>query len=86
MIESGYPDFVFGTDTALLAPAKTPPEILTWLETETVKVVSTPDIKDKLYKAGFQARPKGGQVAWARLTKEIATFKDIIQKANIQKM
>lgn len=86
MIESGYPDFVFGTDTALLAPAKTPPEILKWLETETVNVMSTPEMKKKLYKAGFQVQPKGGEVAWARLTKEIATFKDIIQKANIQKM
>ena len=86
MIESGYPDFVFGTDTALLAPSKTPPEIRNWLERETVKVMSSPDMKDKLYKAGFLVQPKGGQVAWARLAKEIATFKDIIEKANIQKM
>jgi tripartite-type tricarboxylate transporter receptor subunit TctC len=86
MIEAGYPDFVFGTDFALLAPAKTPPEIRQWLETETVKVLSTADMKDKLYKAGFLVRPKGGQVAWDRLSNEIATFKDIIQKANIQKM
>ena len=86
MIESGYPNFIFGTDTALLAPSKTPPEIRNWLETETVKVLSTPDMKERLYKAGFLVRPKGGQVAWDRLSNEIATFKDIIQKANIQKM
>jgi tripartite-type tricarboxylate transporter receptor subunit TctC len=86
MVESGYENFVFGTDTALLAPSKTPPEIRNWLETETVKVLSTPDMKEKLYKAGFLVRPKGGQVAWDRLSKEIATFKDIIQKANLQKM
>jgi tripartite-type tricarboxylate transporter receptor subunit TctC len=86
MIESGYEDFVFGTDTALLAPSKTPPEIRNWLETETVKVLSAPDMKEKLYKAGFLVRPKGGQVAWDRLSKEIVTFKDIIQKANLQKM
>ena len=68
------------------APAKAPPEVVKWLETETIKVLSTPDMKEKLYKAGFQARPKGGADAWARLGKEITMFKDIIQKAGIQKM
>jgi tripartite-type tricarboxylate transporter receptor subunit TctC len=86
MVESGYDNFVFGTDTALLAPSKTPPEIVKWLEAETVKVLSSPDMKEKLFKAGFVARPKGGQTAWARLASEITTFKDIVDKAQIQKM
>ena len=86
MIESGYDNFVFGTDTALLAPAKTPPEVVKWLETETIKVLSNPDIKEKLYKAGFQARPLGGAHAWARLMQEIKTFKNVINQAGIQKM
>jgi hypothetical protein len=41
---------------------------------------------EKLYKAGFQVRPKGGADAWARLTKEIKTFKTIIDQAGIKKM
>jgi tripartite-type tricarboxylate transporter receptor subunit TctC len=86
MVESGYDNFVFGTDTALLAPSKTPPEIVKWLEAETAKVLTSPDIRDKLFKAGFVARPKGGQTAWARLANEITTFKDIVEKAQIQKM
>lgn len=86
MLEQGYPDFVFGTDTALLAPSKTPTPIVKWLETATIKVMSTQDMKEKLYKAGFLVRPKGGQAAWDRLANEIVTFRDIIQKANIQKM
>ena len=86
MLEQGYPDFVFGTDTALLAPSKTPPEILNWLETETIKVMSTQDMKDKLYKAGFLVRPEGGAHAWARLSKEIKAFKAIIDQAGIQRM
>lgn len=86
MVEEGYKDFVFGTDTALLAPSKTPPQIRQWLETETVKVLADPDFKQKLYKAGFLARAEGGAVAWARLEKEIATFKDIIDKAGIKEM
>ena len=42
-------------------------------------------MKEKLYKAGFQVRPKGGDDAWARVTKEIGMFKDIIDQAGIQR-
>ena len=40
MVEAGYKDFVFATDSALLAPAKTPPEAVKWLEKETLKVLA----------------------------------------------
>ena len=86
MQESGYKDFVFATDTVLLAPAKTPPEHVKWLESETLKVLTTPDMKEKLYKAGFLVRPKGADAAWARVTKEIGVFKQIIEQAGIKKL
>jgi tripartite-type tricarboxylate transporter receptor subunit TctC len=86
MVEAGYKDFVFATDTVLLAPAKTPPEAISWIEKETLKVLDTADMKEKLFKAGFQVRPKGAKDAWARVTKEIDIFKDVIEKAGIQKL
>ena len=86
MQETGYKDFVFATDTVLLAPAKTPPEIVSWLETETLKVLGTPDMKEKLYKSGFQVRPKGAKDAWKRVTHEIDLFKGIIEQAGINKL
>ena len=86
MEEAGYKDFVFATDMALLAPAKTPPETVKWIETETVKVMSTPQMKEKLFKAGFLVRPKGGKEAWARMTKEMTVFTDIINSAHIPKL
>jgi len=86
MIESGYKDFVFATDTVLLAPAKTPPEIIKWLETETLKVLGTQEMKEKLYASGFQVRPKGADAAWTRVTKEIDLFRSIIEQAGIQKL
>ena len=39
MQEAGYKDFVLATDTLMLAPAKTPPEIVNWLENEMLKVL-----------------------------------------------
>jgi len=86
MVEAGYKDFVFATDTVLLATAKTPPEAVAWLEKETLKVLGTDAMKERLFKQGFQVRPKGGKDAWARVTKEIDMFKDIIDKAGIKKM
>ena len=86
MLESGYKDFVFATDTVLLAPAKTPPEAIKWIETETLKVLGTAEMKEKLYKAGFQVRAKGAKDAWTRVTKEIDMFKNIIDQAGIAKL
>jgi len=86
MVEAGYKDFVFATDTVLLAPAKTPPDTIKWLEAETLKVLSTPEMKDKLYQAGFLVRAKGADAAWARVTKEIDLFKNIIEQAGIKKL
>jgi tripartite-type tricarboxylate transporter receptor subunit TctC len=86
MEEAGYKDFVFATDMVLLAPAKTSPADVKWLEAETLKVLKTPEMKDKLYRAGFMVRPEGAAAAWTRVTKEIVEFKDIIDKAGIKKL
>jgi tripartite-type tricarboxylate transporter receptor subunit TctC len=86
MIESGYLDFVFATDALLMAPAKTPPENVKWLETETLKVLNTKDMKDKMYQNGFLVRPKGADAAWARVTREMDTFKGVVDQAGIKKL
>jgi tripartite-type tricarboxylate transporter receptor subunit TctC len=86
MQELGYKDFVFPTDMVLLAPAKTPPDIVAWVEKEMLKVLSTPEMKEKLYKSGFTVRPKGAKGAWARVTKEIGQFKEIIDTAGFPKI
>jgi hypothetical protein len=43
-------------------------------------------MKEKLYKAGFQVRPKGAAACWTRVTKEIDMFRGIIDQAGIPKM
>ena len=86
MEEIGYKDFVFAVDCVLLAPAKTPPESVKWLETETLKVLAAPVTSEKLVKAGFQVRVKGADAAWARVMKEVDMFKKIIDQAGVQKL
>jgi tripartite-type tricarboxylate transporter receptor subunit TctC len=86
MQEEGYKDFVFATDTVLLAPSKTPPDAIKWMEAETLKVLATQEMKDKLYKAGFQVRPKGAADAWKRVMKEVEMFREVIEQAGIKKL
>ena len=43
-------------------------------------------MKEKLFKAGFQVRPKGADAAWARVSKEVGMFKEIIDQAGIPKL
>ena len=86
MVQAGYKDFVFAVDCALLAPAKTPPEAVKWLEAETLKVLQSKDIQDKLHKAGFLVRAQGADACWKRVNKEIVQFRDIIETAHIKKM
>jgi hypothetical protein len=49
-------------------------------------VLGTPEMKEKLYKAGFLVRLKGADAAWARVTSEVAKFRDIINQAGIKKI
>lgn len=86
MQEAGFKDFVFATDCVLMAPAKTPADIVKWVEAETIKVLSSSEMKERLFKAGFQVRPVGQKEAWARITKEIDLFRDVIDQAKMKKL
>ena len=86
MEEQGFKDFVFATDTALLAPASTPSEIVRRIEKETLGVLARPDIREKLLTAGFQVHATDGKTCLERLVKEMTMFRDIIIQAGIQKL
>jgi tripartite-type tricarboxylate transporter receptor subunit TctC len=84
MLEAGYKDFVFETYTALLAPAKTPPEIVSRLEQETLTILRRPAMGAKLSELGFEIQAKDGKDHMARVAKEVPMFKEIIAQAGIK--
>jgi tripartite-type tricarboxylate transporter receptor subunit TctC len=86
MAEAGYNDFVFETYCALLAPAKTPPEIVAQLEKVSLGILAKKDIQEKLTKAGFEVTAKTGKGHMERVAKEIPMFKKIIEDAGIKKL
>src|SRR5436190_22991065 len=75
MVEAGYPDFVFETYTALMAPAKTPPEIVARLEKVALDILAKPDMKDKLTQAGFEVTAKTGKGHMERVAMEVPMYK-----------
>jgi tripartite-type tricarboxylate transporter receptor subunit TctC len=86
MLEAGYKDFVFDTYTALMAPAKTPPEIVGRLEKVALDILAKPDMREKLTKAGFEVTARDGKGHMARVAKEVPMFRDIIAQAGIKRL
>jgi tripartite-type tricarboxylate transporter receptor subunit TctC len=86
MAEAGYKDMPFANNTALMAPAGAPPEIVKWLETQTLKVLASPETEDKLHKAGFRANAESGDAAWKRYVGDIEVFKSILKQAGVKKL
>ena len=84
MVEAGYRDFVFETYTALLAPARTPPEIVSLLERETLAILRRPEMRGKLAELGFEVQARDGKGHMARVTKEVPMFREIITQSSIK--
>ncbi len=78
--ESGVPGFEAETWFGLLAPAGTPPEIVKRLNTDVLKALTKPDVKDKLGSLGltiagstperFSAYIKSEYGKWAKVIKD----------------
>jgi tripartite-type tricarboxylate transporter receptor subunit TctC len=86
MVEAGFNDFVFETYCALLAPVKTPPEIVAKLEKTALDVLAKSDVKEKLTAAGFEITAKTGKGHMERVAKEVPMYKKIIEDAGIKKL
>jgi len=57
MAEAGLPDFEVSSWNGVLAPARTPPEVIARLNQELVRILATQDIKDRF--AAQAAEPVG---------------------------
>src|SRR5215210_2087365 len=60
-IEQGYPDFVMGNWTGIVAPAKTPKAVIDKLAAEITRIIRTPEMSQKLVEMGVD--PMGGTPA-----------------------
>lgn len=82
--ESGLPGFASEDWQGILAPAKTPPEIVAKLNAELQRVLEHQDIKDKLLVGGFEVRTSTPE-AFAELIKvETAKWAKVVKAARIK--
>lgn len=86
MAEAGFGDFVLENYVGLMAPAKTPPEIVARLEKETLAILNNPEVRTKLVQSGFKVEARTGRDHRARIDREVSLYRDIITKAGIKRL
>ena len=84
MIELGYPDFVTDNFQGFLAPAKTPPDIVATLSKASIEILRDEKIAAQLRASGLDVVASTPEQFGERIRAELAKWKDVIAKANIQ--
>ena len=82
--ESGVPGFEASTAFGVLAPAHTPAAVITRLSQEIVRILQTPEIKDRLAAQGLEAVGSTPQQYDAHLRAELAKYARIVKSAGIK--
>jgi len=85
MGEAGIPNAVVETAQMFLAPAATPAPIIRRLAEETRLILQKPDIKAKMLNAGFMVKYEGPEDLHSRMVREIPMWKEIVQRAGLEK-
>ncbi len=83
--EAGYPSVVVVGWSGLLAPAGTPPQIITKLHSGMVKALASPDVKEAILKQGSKAQSSSSPEAFERHIKsEAEKFHPVIKAAGLE--
>jgi tripartite-type tricarboxylate transporter receptor subunit TctC len=84
MIEAGYPEIEGDSWVGILAPAGTPPEIITQLNREVVKILALPDMRERLAMLGYDIVASTPEEYARRIAVEIEMWAKVIRAANIK--
>src|ERR671914_322052 len=79
--EAGLKDFEVTTWYGVLAPAGTPAPIIGRLNAELVKIMHSPEVKEKLAATGTEPRTSTPEEFAAYLKEEIAKWGEVVRKA-----
>jgi len=82
--ESGVPGFQATNWYCLLAPAKTPKNIITRLNAEVVKILGRPDIKAKLLGQNIEAASSTPEDLERYLRDDIARWTEVVNAAGLK--
>ena len=84
MREAGYAQVECDAWVGVLAPAKTPRDIVTLLHREIVKVVQIPEIQDRLVSLGFEPAETNPQELADLIKSELSRWRNVVRTANIK--
>ncbi|HJY79398.1 MAG TPA: tripartite tricarboxylate transporter substrate binding protein [Burkholderiales bacterium] len=82
--EAGLKDFEVTTWYGVMAPSGTPRPIITRLNGELVKIMHTPDVKERLAAMATDPLTSTPEEFAAYLKQEIAKWGDVVRKANLK--
>ncbi|MFN7087251.1 MAG: Bug family tripartite tricarboxylate transporter substrate binding protein [Burkholderiales bacterium] len=82
--EAGVPGYESSTAFGVLAPAKTPPAVIGRLNREIVKILNSPEIRERLSAQGLEAIGSTPERYAAHLKEELAQYGRIVTAAGIR--
>jgi len=82
--EAGLPNFDVTTWYGIMAPAGTPQPVIARLNAEFVKIMHSPDLKERLAGMGTDVMTSTPEEFAAYLKREIAKWGEVIRKANLR--
>jgi tripartite-type tricarboxylate transporter receptor subunit TctC len=84
LAESGYPGFDAPAWWAVLAPAKTPPDIVKRMNDEINVALKKPDVADKLKAQGIELRGGSSEAARQFIEQQIDQWAKVVKDNNIK--
>ena len=81
LAESGLPGFEIGSWQGVFAPAGTPPDIVKRLNTEIVKILNLPEVKEKLRRARRRAGRQFVRGILGMVKAEVVKWADVVKKS-----
>ena len=81
---AGLGDFVVDSWVGLLAPAGTPPAVITRLNTELNAVLADPAVRERLAVLGIDPTPGSPEQFRQQMQKDLAAYGPIVKAAGIK--
>jgi tripartite-type tricarboxylate transporter receptor subunit TctC len=81
LAESGLPGYEIGSWQGVFAPAGTPPAIVKRLNTEMVKILNMPDVREKLVALGAEPVGNTSEEFTVLVKAEVVKWSDVVKKS-----
>ncbi|MBI4190486.1 MAG: tripartite tricarboxylate transporter substrate binding protein [Betaproteobacteria bacterium] len=82
--EAGVPGYAVNNWYGVFTPARTPGEIVMRLNAEIVKILNTPDIKQRLLESGLEAVPSTSEQFAAYIQLEIKKWAKVVKDTGVK--